>query len=195
MSFRRFIIMSGCVIVLLPAVAIAKAPKSTVCESFSGQLETCEIRTINGIALKRRLSKDRCIEGESFGIYRQDQMWVDNGCRGEFVSRRFGNEVFTRPGAATPRGQGYQAQPWVNPDQGRTTGSWQNPNSGQQNSPGHWAFLAGVAYAMNRERGIDDTTNTRHIRNELSSHGVDPNAIQRGGPLRNDFLRGLRSRR
>ena len=195
MPFRQLVIAIGCVCVLLPAIAFAKAPKSVVCESFGGQLETCEIRTIRGIALKRRLSKDRCIEGETFGIYRQDQMWVDAGCRGEFVSRRFGDEVFTRPGAATPRGQGYQAQPWVNPDQNRNAGSWRNPDLYQRNTPGHWAFLAGVAYAMNRERGIDEATNTRHIRNELRSRGVDPNAIQRGGPLRNDFLKGLRSRR
>lgn len=195
MSFRRFIIVIGCAIILLPATAIAKAPKSVVCESYSGQLETCEIRTVNGIAIKRRLSKDRCIEGETFGIYRQDQMWVDAGCRGEFVSRRFGNEVFTRPGAATARGQGYQAQPWVNPDQGRTAGSWQNPDSSQRKSPGQWAYLAGRAFAMNKNRGFDDVTNAKHIRNELRSRGVDPNAIQRGGALRNDFLRGLRSLR
>ncbi len=194
-SFRRFLVAIACACVLAPALAVAKAPKSVVCESFGGQLETCEILTIRGIALKRRLSKDRCIEGETFGIYRQDQMWVDAGCRGEFVSRRFGDEVFTQPGAATPRGQGYQAQPWVNPDQGRATGSWRNPDLNEQNTPGRWAFLAGVAYAMNRERGIDEATNSHHIRNDLRSRGVDPNAIQRGGPLRNDFLRGLRSRR
>ncbi len=193
MSFRILMIAAGCACVLFPAIAYAKAPKSTVCESYSGQLETCEIRTINGIALKRRLSKDRCIEGKSFGIYRQDQMWVDAGCRGEFVSRRFGDEVFTRPGGATPRGQGYRAQPWVNPDQGRATGSWQNPDAVQRSSPGEWAYLAGRAFAMNKNRGIDDASNARHIRNELRSRGVDPTAIHRGGPLRNDFLRGLRS--
>lgn len=195
MRFRRMFAVFGVALCLLPGAAEAKAPKSVVCESYSGRLETCEIRTVNGIALKRRMSKDRCIEGETFGIYRRDQMWVDRGCRGEFEARRFGEEIFTRPGDGTSSSPGYrnQAQPWVNPDAGRSGGSWQNPDAGQSRSPSDWAYLARRAYAMNKSRGVDDKSNAQYVQSELRKQGVDPNAIHRGGALRGDFVRGLRS--
>ncbi len=108
MPFFRIIASCTVAICLLSGTAAAKAPKSVICESYGDQLETCEIRTINGIALKRRMSKDRCIEGQTFGIYRHDVMWVDAGCRGEFISRRFGNETFSRPGGGAGSSSGYR---------------------------------------------------------------------------------------
>jgi hypothetical protein len=199
MSLHPMIFTLSCVIIFVARVSIveAKAPKSTVCESFGGQLETCEIRSANGIALKRRMSKNRCVEGESFGLYRRDQMWVAKGCRGEFVARRYGAEVFSRPGMARPQENGYAAKPWVNPDTGRavgsTAGSWRNPDASHRKTPREWAYLAGRLYSKNKAGGYSNSQNTYHVKNELRKQGVDPSAIERGGLLRDDFVRGLRS--
>ena len=193
MSLRLKLLIIPCVLTVLidTAPAVAKAPKSAVCESYDSQLETCPIRTVNGIAVKKRMSKNRCIEGESFGIYRQDQMWVDKGCRAEFVARRFGNEVFTRPGV-TPRGQS-RSQPWVNPDTGQAAGAGRNLGSSIQKTPRQWAYLAGRLYARNKSEGYTDDRNAYHVKNALRKQGVDPNSIEKGGFLRSDFVRGLRS--
>lgn len=193
MSLRLLMVVLSCVCCSLSDAAIAKAPNSAICESYGGQLDTCEIRTRNGIALKKRMSKNRCIEGETFGIYRRDQMWVDGGCRGEFVARRFGDEIFTRPGAHTSRGAQNPARPWVNPDTRQATGSWRNPDTSHRKSPQEWAYLAGRLYAKNRSRGYTDPRNAHHVKNALRKQGVDPSAIEKGGFLRGDFLRGLRS--
>jgi hypothetical protein len=194
MSFRRFMVMIGCACALFPAIALAKAPKSAVCESHGGRLETCAIRTVNGIVIKRRLSKNRCIEGKTFGIYRHDQMWVDAGCRGEFISRRFGNEVFTRPGGASTQGQGYQAQPWVNPDGFRQGGSRDNGPT-KARSPQDWAYLVGRLYARNKLKGVDDNRNAQQVHRILSNQGIDPRAVTQGGVLWDDFARGIVSMR
>ena len=193
MSLRRLMVVLSIICFSLSGTAIAKAPKNVICESYGGQLETCEIRTHNGIALKKRMSKNRCVEGETFGIHRRGQMWVDGGCRGEFVARRFGDEVFSRPGATTSRGTTNRAQPWINPDTGRAVGSWRNSGASPNKSPSEWAYLAGRLYAKNRSQGYADAQNAYHVKNALRKQGVDPNAIERGGFLRDDFVRGLRS--
>jgi hypothetical protein len=81
-----------------------------VCEPYDGQLETCDIRALNDIAVKKGISKNSRDESQSFGIYRQDQIRPDNSYRGEFGNGRFNSNAFIRPGGTrqtivTPRGQ------------------------------------------------------------------------------------------
>lgn len=194
MSLRWLIISLLCGTCVISPDAFAKAPKNATCESFGGRLETCEIRSRNGIALKKRMSKNRCTEGETFGLYRRDQMWVDKGCRGQFVSRRFGDEIFTRPGGAnTSRGPRNRAQPWVDPDTGRTAGSWRDPDASHRKTPRQWAYLAGRLYSKNKSKGYEAAQNAYQVKNALRKRGVDPRAIEPGGLLRDEFVRGLRS--
>ncbi|MGO4775662.1 DUF3011 domain-containing protein [Lysobacter sp. 2RAB21] len=58
------------------------------CESDSGRYRTCPIDG-NRARLQRQLSSTSCIEGQSWGS-RQGEVWVNKGCRGEFVAGRGG---------------------------------------------------------------------------------------------------------
>ncbi|UNP27389.1 DUF3011 domain-containing protein [Lysobacter gummosus] len=58
------------------------------CESESGRYRTCPING-NRARLQRQLSSTSCIEGQSWGS-RQGEVWVNKGCRGEFVAGRGG---------------------------------------------------------------------------------------------------------
>lgn len=60
-----------------------------ICESQSGRQTLCEVETGIGVALLRQLSATPCVEGENWGIARGgDGIWVDGGCRAEFVLGR-----------------------------------------------------------------------------------------------------------
>lgn len=54
------------------------------CES-SGSRRYCAMNTRYGVRLERQLSSTSCREGRTWGIER-DRIWVDQGCRGEFVA-------------------------------------------------------------------------------------------------------------
>ncbi|MEA2240110.1 MAG: hypothetical protein QOC81_4834 [Thermoanaerobaculia bacterium] len=63
-----------------------------VCESQKGTLEWCPAELNNvadpkvGLSLVRQLGEKKCVEGESWGYeIERDQLWVDKGCRGEFM--------------------------------------------------------------------------------------------------------------
>lgn len=58
------------------------------CESDGGRSRTCPING-NRARLQRQLSSSSCIEGQSWGS-RPGEVWVSNGCRGEFVATRGG---------------------------------------------------------------------------------------------------------
>lgn len=167
----------------LSTPTLAGPPEKINCESYGGKLETCEIDTRNGIKLRRRLSKDACVEGQSFGIFRRDVMWVDRGCRGQFVSLLFGQERFSRPGEQRPSANTYRAKPWVNPDKQRRAGS-------SRKTPRQWAYLAGRLYGKNQTRGVPDPANLESVKKALRRQGVDPYGILPGGLLRDDFVRG-----
>jgi hypothetical protein len=57
--------------------------ETVLCESRDGRRNYCDANTRRGVALLRQLSRNDCIEGESWG-YDQRGIWVDLGCRGEF---------------------------------------------------------------------------------------------------------------
>lgn len=56
-----------------------------VCESRDFRYQSCEVRdTRGGVRLVNQISKTECIEGRSWGFDRR-QVWVDEGCAGEFA--------------------------------------------------------------------------------------------------------------
>lgn len=54
------------------------------CESSDGRRKVCSADTSAGVVLDRQLSKVSCVEGSSWGTSRYG-IWVDRGCRAEFV--------------------------------------------------------------------------------------------------------------
>jgi hypothetical protein len=52
-------------------------------ESPGGQREYRHVSTRGGVRLRRQLSRDACVEGQTWGFDR-DGIWVDKGCRAEF---------------------------------------------------------------------------------------------------------------
>ena len=86
------------------------------CESHDNRRNTCRTGWRNA-TLTRQLSRTRCVEGQNWGS-RNGQIWVDGGCRAEFVAGRGGN----RPGNHS--GNGYNVT--CSSDDNRTrTCDWQ----------------------------------------------------------------------
>jgi hypothetical protein len=63
--------------------------ETIVCESRDGRRSTCAADTSNGVTLQRQISESACVRGRTWG-YDRYGIWVDEGCRAEFVldSRR-----------------------------------------------------------------------------------------------------------
>jgi len=58
---------------------------TVVCESRDGRRHRCEADTIGRITLSRQLTRNsNCVEGRSWG-YDKNVIWVDHGCRAEFL--------------------------------------------------------------------------------------------------------------
>ena len=60
------------------------ADKLVVCESENNGRSTCKTDTSGGVAVMRQLSRNACVRGRSWG-FDGDSIWVDEGCRAEFV--------------------------------------------------------------------------------------------------------------
>jgi Protein of unknown function (DUF3011) len=73
----------------------ARSENRVVCESVTGAYTVCPARTAAGVALSRQLSMSPCVEESTWGYNREkNQIWVDDGCRGEFI---LGPSVQTPP--------------------------------------------------------------------------------------------------
>lgn len=70
-----------------PAVQ-AQAGPAIRCESIDGRFNRCAVPW-NDAELVRQESKGACIRDQSWGVDRQG-LWVDRGCRGQFVEARRG---------------------------------------------------------------------------------------------------------
>jgi len=68
---------------------VAREPRGdnrVVCESESGSFRVCPAKTGGGVALARQLGTTACVEESTWGHNRErGQIWVDHGCRGEFI--------------------------------------------------------------------------------------------------------------
>jgi hypothetical protein len=62
----------------------AIARPSIKCESSNGHRTFCRADTSFGVTLARQNSDASCVRGQSWG-YDHDGIWVDNGCRAEFM--------------------------------------------------------------------------------------------------------------
>lgn len=86
------------------------------CESTDDRQRFCQADTRGGVRLARQLSRTPCIEGQTWGSD-QRGIWVDRGCRGEFLLQRagYGNNYPGNqyPGGAYP-GNGYPGNGYGN---------------------------------------------------------------------------------
>lgn len=60
------------------------------CESRDYQPNRCSIDTRTGVRLQRQIGNTACIQGRTWG-WERGSVWVNNGCRGDFVSVGGGN--------------------------------------------------------------------------------------------------------
>ena len=77
---------------IAPASASAQqgeAVETLVCESVNNGHNECEYRASGDVTVhvNRQMSKARCVFNESWGTF-DGGVWVDHGCRAEFVVRR-----------------------------------------------------------------------------------------------------------
>jgi hypothetical protein len=66
-----------------PMTSSSSAP-TIKCESKNGDRSYCRADTSFGVTLVQRLSDSTCVRGDSWG-YDNNGIWVDNGCRAEFM--------------------------------------------------------------------------------------------------------------
>jgi len=61
--------------------------QAVTCSSNNGGRQYCSMNTSGGVRLSRQISGSACIQGQTWG-YDNRGVWVDRGCRAEFVSGR-----------------------------------------------------------------------------------------------------------
>jgi hypothetical protein len=83
----------------------AAAQQSITCASDNMRRNYCRVDTRGGVRLARQRSDARCQQGYSWG-YDRGGIWVDRGCRADFLvtGDRPGPSYGPRPGAGRPPG-------------------------------------------------------------------------------------------
>jgi len=82
----------GCLTTILGVVALiamaapAAKAQTITCSSDNGKRNYCAVNTSGGVTLVRQRSDARCTQGYSWGYDRRG-IWVDRGCRADFVVR------------------------------------------------------------------------------------------------------------
>ncbi len=66
------------------AVIRVAEPRLLICESVQERRQYCPANTVYGVEMSRQLSRNPCTEGYTWG-YDRNAVWVDRGCRAEFV--------------------------------------------------------------------------------------------------------------
>ncbi len=107
MRIRGVLVAVLCFIALLAMSARLAVAQSVTCSSDDGRRHYCGIDTRGGVSMVRQRSDARCQQGYSWGYDRRG-VWVDHGCRADFVASR-GNGygpggVNGRPGWNNGRG-------------------------------------------------------------------------------------------
>lgn len=74
--------------------ASAFAQSTFRCESQDGRYHECTYNTWGSVGLSHQLSKNNCIEGQTWGV-RNNVVWVDNGCRADFTVYQGNNGLNT----------------------------------------------------------------------------------------------------
>lgn len=98
----------GCLTTILGVVALiamaapAAKAQTITCSSDNGKRNYCAVNTSGGVTLVRQRSDARCTQGYSWGYDRRG-IWVDRGCRADFVVRT-GHHSGRPPGYGGPGG-------------------------------------------------------------------------------------------
>ncbi|MFT3756037.1 MAG: DUF3011 domain-containing protein [Pseudoxanthomonas sp.] len=77
------------------------------CESNDNRQRQCSVDTRGGVQLVRQLSKTQCVQGRNWG-WDRNGVWVNGGCRGEFVAGRGGGGYY--PGNGSSYGQSFRCE-------------------------------------------------------------------------------------
>src|SRR5437763_6965517 len=72
------------VAVLLVAAAAVAQTDTVRCESANGMYVECRTGMLDTVTLSRTLNDTSCVQGQTWG-YRNNVIWVDRGCRAEFM--------------------------------------------------------------------------------------------------------------
>ena len=65
-------------------------PQVVTCSSDDGERHHCTADTSGGVSLGRQRSGSACVQGSSWGYDRRG-IWVDKGCRADFVLNSYAN--------------------------------------------------------------------------------------------------------
>jgi hypothetical protein len=82
--------MKKMVALIAVAAAVGLAPRDAsaqslvTCESKSGDRQICRVDTGGGVTIRQQLSSTSCVQGRNWG-YSRTAIWVDNGCRAQFL--------------------------------------------------------------------------------------------------------------
>ncbi len=78
-------------VALLSLAALpALADQRITCESRNNHYQRCSINQPGYVTLERNLSSSTCRKGRNWD-YDRREIWVDDGCRGEFLVHTYGN--------------------------------------------------------------------------------------------------------
>jgi len=84
---RNVLLLITTGLVLFSAVT-ARAEKTVRCESNDNRYHECTYGTPGKVKLEHKLSDDSCELGRSWGVKNDHTLWVDRGCRAEFVIKQ-----------------------------------------------------------------------------------------------------------
>lgn len=133
--------------------------RSLVCESVNNGKRHCPADTSYGVQLGRQLSKNGCIRGEDWG-FDQNGVWVDHGCRAEFV---LGGDTRFTPMTSSSR----------------TTVACESQNNALNRCPANTLFGVTLARQMSNKTCVRGQT-----------WGYDANGIWVTGGCRAEFVIG-----
>ena len=78
--------------VALLTAGTALAQNTIRCESQDNRYHECTYNGFGSVSLSRQISGTRCVEGQTWGV-RDNVIWVDDGCRADFVVFRRGGRT------------------------------------------------------------------------------------------------------
>lgn len=95
MSLKVFCI--GSVLLFFFSQSLLADSRHMTCNSRDSQYNYCRVHTEDQVRLSRQLSSHECIEGRTWG-YDRHGIWVDRGCRAEFIVGRSGYKEYNEMG-------------------------------------------------------------------------------------------------
>jgi hypothetical protein len=98
--FHKCFVLLALSFISLITVASASAQTSITCSSNDGRRNYCAVDTRGGVQMVRQRSGSACTQGSTWGYDRRG-IWVDRGCRADFVVGRGGSGGNYGPGRST----------------------------------------------------------------------------------------------